>query len=151
VKQNKYPTEFPADFLAGLLDRIAEAIVVVDSGLTVCYLNHAAEELFGTMGQVPPGTRLGQLMQCRESGNACQPAHKVICSNCKIRNSASGAIENHSDQPPVTMVIQPAAEKTDQMKLIRFQTGYFSFNDKDFAVLTINDLTQLGQMATRLT
>lgn len=151
MKQNKYPTEYPNGFLSGLLDRIAEAVVVVDSGLTVCYINHAAEELFGTMGQVPPDTRLGQLMQCRESENACQPAHEVICSNCKIRTSATGAIGNHSDQPPVTMVIQPAAEKTDRMKLIRFQTGYFSFNGKDFAVLTINDLTQLGQAATRLT
>jgi len=142
---------YTTEFLLEMINHLPDALVLIDSEMKIKLTNHFFREMFAFDDAVNFDEILGQTIRCKDfSGKEHSLSMNINCSHCKLLKSVEKAISTKSQQKQEIIVLQSSKDKNNTLRLIQFQTTYISFENQDFALLKLNDYTQLGKEAVSL-
>ena len=140
------------DFYIHAFDALPKALVVLDNECKLRYFNTEAARLFCL---VPPnhlGLDFGKAIHCREAeSNSKEPAHQLICSNCRFEKSVSAAMRTKGRQDKSSMVMRLNRNNGEVLRLIQFESAFFNSGNIDYIIIVFDDLTETGEKAVSLT
>lgn len=128
-------------FLNNLNNTLGNAVCVVNKDIAIVYYNSEFTEMFGEPGKDLLGERFGASIGCK--GHE-QMYPGGICNNCKLRLSMLATIMLEADQEKQSIVLQMEAGKKEELRLIQFKSNYMEYAGEKFAVVLMNDLTDMG-------
>jgi len=129
-------------FPSAILDKLSNAVCVVNADLEIVYFNHKFVEIFGQRNKNVIGHRFGVSIGCKGHENKFTDG---ICNNCKLRLSMQAAIISGQDQEKESIVLEMGEQSVEEYRLIQFQSNYLIHEDKKYAVVILNDLTGMGK------
>jgi len=139
-------------FFLNLFNAIPSPIFVVDNDVRILHLNSAAEGLMLTEKSCESvyHKRGGDALHCihaEESPEGC--GHAPACADCVIRNSVTKAFSGDKVHREKT-TMELSTKKGIQNVHVLVTTSPFQFNDKDFSLLIIEDISELLQLRSLL-
>lgn len=129
-------------FLNVLSQSLPQAMCVVNADLELVHFNQKFFEIFGRQGENILGKRFGASISC--SGHE-QNYPKGICHNCKLKLSMQAAIMTGQDQGKQSIVIEMGEKSEEEIRLIQFQSSYMVYDEKKYALVILDDLTNMGK------
>jgi PAS domain-containing protein len=130
------------DFLKSINNSLTQALCVVNDNLEIEYCNDRFAELFGQNGKNLQGKQFGASIGCKGYEHNYAGA---ICNNCKLRLSMQAAMVTGQDQENETIVLQMSRSSKEEIMLIQYHSFFLKYADKKFAVVVLNDLTNMGK------
>lgn len=134
------------DFLQHLFDGIPSAIFIVDDDVKIQYLNQAASKSFGLIQDEVFRKRGGDALHCihsTEVPDGC--GHAGYCRNCAIRNSVNEAIRDKKVVRSKTKMELITEGGTAEVYIL-VTASPLEYNDITYAILTIEDISELLQL-----
>ena len=132
--------------LRRIFDAIPMLVFIVDSDVRVHHLNSAATDRLGVSKEYVYKKRGGEVLHCihaTEVEEGC--GWSEACPHCVVRNSVKQALDGKSVQRQYTrMELQKNGGTTEVHLLI--STAPFSHEGGDYAILTIEDVTDLKEL-----
>jgi PAS domain-containing protein len=128
-------------FLNIVNNSLCDAVCVVNQNIEVVYYNSVFDELFGGSGDELFGKRFGSSIGCRGHEESYPDG---ICNRCKLRLSMLATIATESNQEQQSMVLQMSQGSKEEYRLIRFKSNYMEYESRKYAVVLIQDLTDMG-------
>ncbi len=139
-------------FFLNLFNAIPSPIFVVDNDVRILHLNCAAEGLMliEKSGDSVYHMRGGDALHCLHAGETPEGCgHAPACADCVIRNSVNKAFSGDKVNRKKTMM-ELLTNKGIQNVHVLVTTSPFQFNDKDFSLLIIEDISELLQLRSLL-
>lgn len=128
-------------FLNQLNNALSDAVCVVNKDVEIVYHNAQFAVIFDEPGQQLSGKRFGASIGCRGHEKMYPDG---ICNNCKLRLSMLAAIITETNQEKETMVLEMQSGAKEELRLIRFRSNFMEYRGEKFAVVLLNDLTDMG-------
>jgi hypothetical protein len=132
--------------IKAIIDGMPGIIALLDSQKKIVYYNDEFKTFFND--PKPLGKVFGESVSCSgifEKGSTKNKG--ILCKHCKLNNAISRALAEKKLQDKETMILSLKRSNENQIKLIQFQINHLSFNEKDYSLVFINDLTFLGDKA----
>ncbi len=139
-------------FFLNLFNAIPSPVFVVDNDVRILHLNRAAEGLMLTekSGESVYHKRGGDALHCIHAGETPEGCgHAPACADCVIRNSVNNAFSGDKVHRKKT-TMELSTKKGIQKVHVLVTTSPFQFNDKDFSLLIIEDISELLQLRSLL-
>lgn len=128
-------------FLNQLNNALSDAVCVVNKDVEIVYHNAQFAVIFDEPRQQLSGKRFGASIGCRGHEKMYPDG---ICNNCKLRLSMLAAIITETNQEKETMVLEMQSGAKEELRLIRFRSNFMEYRGEKFAVVLLNDLTDMG-------
>ena len=136
------PVSEQTGFMHAIFDNLSNVVCVVNADIEIVYFNQKFVETFGKQSEHVIGKRFGVSVGCKGHENNFADG---ICNNCKLRLSMQAAIISEQNQEKESMVMEMNKESDEEIRLIQFQSNYLMHEDKKYAVVILNDLTNMGK------
>ncbi|MBI5076426.1 MAG: hypothetical protein HZB62_14845 [Nitrospirae bacterium] len=139
-------------FFLNLFNAIPSPVLVVDNDVRILHLNSAAA------GLMPAGKgsesiylkRGGDALHCMHAGETPEGCgHASACADCVIRNSVNEAISGEKVYRKKTMM-ELSTEQGIRNVHVLVTTSPFRFDNRDFSLLIIEDISELLQLRSLL-
>ena len=139
-----------SEFFSHAFNAMPSALFVVDADVRILYMNHAAAEAFGKDRQVTYLKRSGDALHCLHSASTPEGCgHADACRDCVLRNSVREAFRGGKVYREKTvMTLATDGCRRDVHALVT--TAPFHFEDKTYALLILEDISELLQLRSLL-
>ena len=139
-----------AAFLRNVFDAIPAVLVIVDSDVQILHLNSAAATTLGLDIRKIYDQKGGDALGCIHSTSTPGGCGKSpSCEECVIRNSVKEAIlGNKVHRKAARMEMDRGGIRTELHLLV--STAPFQFEEKNYVLLTIEDVSELIQLRSIL-
>ena len=131
------------DIVATVLDAIPSYIFVVDEDVQIIGFNLAASQLLGQNPELVLLRRAGEILHCihsTESPKGCGRAE--ICTTCPVRNSVDESFRGQRVvRKRARMELESEGHTVELYLLVT--TTPFTYNDKSFVLLILEDISEL--------
>jgi len=136
------PLSQQTGFLNEILNKLSDAVCVVNADIEIVYFNQKFVEVFGRQRMPVIGGRFGVSIGCKGQENKFDDG---ICNHCKLQISMQAAIITGQDQVKESIVLEMGEQSDEEFRLIQFQSNHLNFEDKKYALVIFNDLTGMGK------
>lgn len=137
-----------AVFMRHVLDAIPSLVLVTDEDMRIFYRNQAARELL--KGEKIYGNRAGDIMHCINSTDVAAGCGRgPHCADCVVRNSVKSAFSGTKLYRQRTDLTVLAEKKTLEIPAL-ISVSPFTFEDKLYSLMIIEDITELIELRSLL-
>lgn len=138
-RYDKYGAD--AGFLNFVGNALSDAIFVVNKDIEIVYHNREFAKIFNEPDRQLLGKGFGATIGCKGHEKNYPDD---ICNNCKLRLTLLATIISESNQEKQSVVMEMEPGNKEELRLIQFKSNYLDYKGEKFAVVVLNDLTQMG-------
>lgn len=141
-KNNNSTFQDNAGFLSSVLDKLSDAVCVVNKNIELVYFNQAFVDVFKSDASDLIGKRFGESIGCEGYESGCP---EILCDHCKLRSSMQAAIQSKENQKKDFKVLEMSSGSDEEFMLVQFQCNYLQFEGESFSIVVLSNLTDMGK------